>query len=236
VYEIGTLLAGFHTAPLKLLRRSDARLFTMSKNTISSSQQTNVITTQSIGKLSADSLERRRILLTSLGKGSVVLAAAAVPMHSLASDSQCQTDDKNVHGKHFHATASRCASPIGSKAPTLPVSCGHGCGHYKTQPTNWPGYSNRTSCRDKKFKDVFSNAGGQFRDKTCGYIVDNCPTSPECRWVLAYLNSDPEKCGNGIYNYPYAKAEIMQLWKGGYGLPDQAACQSFFGVFMETMG
>lgn len=208
----------------------------MSQNANSSGQKADVITTKSVSMLSTDALARRRLLLSSLSKGSVVVAAASVPMHTLASDSQCQTDDKNIHGKHFHATASRCASPIGSRSPSLPVSGGYGCGHYKASPGNWPGYNNGTSCRDKKFKDVFVNANGQYKNKTCSDIVGNYPSSSECRWVLAYLNSDPQKCGNGIYNYPYTKAEIQQLWKGGSGLPDQATCQTFFGVFMETLG
>lgn len=206
----------------------------MPQNAHSSDQKTDVITTKSVSMLSTDALDRRRLLLSSLSKGSVVVAAASVPMHTLASDSQCQTDDKNRHNKHFHATASRCTSPIGSRSPSLPISQGYGCSHYQGKPENWPGYSSGTSCYNKTFKSIFKDAIGGLSDSKCKDIVNGPPTTAECRWVVAYLNAHSEKCGNLNYNYPYNQSEIKQLFTGGGGLPDRATCQTFFGTFMET--
>ena len=180
-------------------------------------------------------LARRQMLLRGLGKGSVVMVAAAVPMHTLASPS---TGERTKTKEDFHkpavwAAVSGCHSAVGSRAPQdTPVSKGHGCGHYTTK-SNWKGYDSDSrkdqSCVDKRFKDVFQ-AGS---DKKC-YDIVKSQTSDECRWVLAYVNA--QKCHTTAMRYPYSADEIIDMYKNPtkYGAKDRKGCQDFFHDYMET--
>lgn len=55
----------------------------MPKNLHTPMPETETSDTHSTG-LTSDAIARRRMLLKSLGKGSSVIAAAALPMHTLA--------------------------------------------------------------------------------------------------------------------------------------------------------
>ena len=189
----------------------------------------------SVGSSISNALARRRMLLNSLSKGSTLVVATSIPMKTLAADTTCQTDGKKTGGVHYYATASRCASPIGSRHTTLPVSEGYSCDHYKTS-SKWPGYSltpkNDTSDRNKRMCDIFTTAPlNTISRKTCERIVNENPTSQECRWVVAYQNA--KTCAGK--NYPYTCADITQLHRGAPGLPTRTACESFFGNHMENM-
>ena len=179
---------------------------------------------------------RRRMLLASLGKGSIIAAAAAGPISSLATQSsRCKTDGHS--GGPYHATISGMQSVVQSLSNQWPVSCGYGCGHYGTA-SNWPGYSssNDQSCRQKVFNTIFGGSGG-YTGLKCKDIVSTYPSSAECRWVLAYLNADTRTCNNTKYYYPYSQSEVVALYKanGTGGQPSRTNCQTIFGLHMENM-
>jgi hypothetical protein len=180
--------------------------------------------------LSSEAALRRRMLMSSLGKGSVVVAAASVSMHTLAGQStRCKTSGTN-NTPVVNAAVSGMQSFVGSMGATFPVSNGYGCSHYGTA-SNWPGYSNGTSCRSKSFSSVF----GSGSTKTCGTIVANPTTYPdECRWVLAYLNGT--KCFSTKY-FPYDSNEVKALYtaNGTGGKPSRANCVAFFKTHMEHL-
>jgi hypothetical protein len=180
-----------------------------------------------------DVATRRRMLLSGLGKGSAVLAAAAAPMHSLACVDNGKTIAHPTDGKHYHAKVSRCASPIGSQktAQDLPECEGYGTNHYQQGGKScWPKYplDTRVSCYDKKFSDVFPGANGTCSDKKFGDIVAKHWGTAECRWVLAYVNSIT--CAD---RFPYEYYEITgNLWQGHSGSRED--CQKFFSTFCES--
>ncbi|WP_342618732.1 hypothetical protein [Rhodoferax sp. GW822-FHT02A01] len=184
------------------------------------------------GAMAVDALARRRVLLSGLGKGSVVLAAASVPMHTLASTStRCKTDGHT--GQVVWATVSGCHSAVGSRIPAdTPVSQGYHCSHY-TQKSCWPGYNRDprkdTSCVNKKFNDIFP---GTSDNRTCYDIVKNDSSSSSCRWVTAFLNA--QTCVSK--NYPYNSSEIVTHYRqaGSNGYPSRQDCESFFGTHMES--
>jgi len=187
--------------------------------------------------MAVDALARRRVLLSGLGKGSVVLAAASVPMHSLASTStRCKTD--GAKAPPVWATVSGCHSAVGSRIPAdTHVSQGYHCSHYTTKSTScWPGYSSDprkdTSCLNKKFKDIFPGATSTNANRTCYDIVTNRQTSSECRWVTAYMNA--QTCTSKYY--PYSAREIQDFYRlaGTGGNPSRYDCETFFGSFMES--
>lgn len=189
--------------------------------------------------LAADGLARRRMLLSGLGRGSVVLAAASVPMRSLATTYSGQRTKTNGNNPVW-ATVSGCHSAVGSRAPaeTL-VSKGYGCGHYQTSKNNWIGYNsnskNDVSCVNKTFVSIFTGATSTYKSNTCYDIVKNHPTSPECRWVVAYLNA--QKCyADTTKNYPYSCPEIQDMYTNPtkYGATIKTDCESFFSNFCES--
>jgi hypothetical protein len=164
-------------------------------------------------------LARRAMILRSLGKGSVVVAAAAVPMHTFAGQStRCKTDNTNP----THACVSGMHSAVGSLANNWPTSKGYHCSWYKTK-SNWP----YVEYCDYPFKSIF---GGSKTTK-CYDIVKYTPTSVECRWVTAWLNA--QKCQT-TFNYPYTRDEVVTMYTNSS--PSRASCEEFFGNYMETMG
>jgi hypothetical protein len=179
--------------------------------------------------LSIAAQARRKMLVSSVGKGSVVLAAASVPMHTLASTTtRCKTD--GVKAPVVWATVSGCHSAVGSRHTEVPVSSGHSCTHYQSKSC-WPKYSasNDQSDCSKKFKDIF----GGTDTRTCFDIVTKSPTSDKCHWIVAYQNA--LKCGV-TNNFPYEQWEVKQLYTkaGTGGLPSRTDCVTFFKTHMES--
>ena len=184
----------------------------------------------------ADALARRRLLLRGLGKGAVV-AAAAAPLHTLATiQTRGQTDGKNGT-QVVWATVSGCQSAVGSRAPTgVPVSEGFCAGHYASKSA-WPGYqappNKDQSICTVPFSSVYPGANSSNASKSCYTIVTQLPTASECRWVLAYLNA--VTCVGT--NYPYTQSELVSYYQnaGSNGNPTHAACEAFFGTYMESL-
>jgi hypothetical protein len=160
------------------------------------------------------------MLVRSLGRSSVVVAAAAVPMHTLATQStRCKTDGNGA--PVVKACVSGMHSVVGSIAAQWPVSKGYKCSHYGASKNNWP---SQATC-DKKFNSIF----GGNNTNTCWTIVKNGPTTPEARWVTAWLNG--ALCQGT--NYPYTPTEIVTMYQTQN--PSRANCELFFKNFMETM-
>lgn len=175
--------------------------------------------------LSVDALARRQVLLGGLGKGSVVLAAATVPMHSLANGSSCQTDDKNKFQKHVWASPSRCGSVVGSQQAQAPIVQGYHRSCYSADKNFWPkDPKTGKSCADTPAKNVVQTSS----TKTCfNYVKDNGSHSA---FVVAYANAI--KCGQ---NYSHTPQEIKSMAFGQYtGCTDVTKCRDFLSDCMET--
>ncbi len=182
------------------------------------SAQGSAVQTSSLPDVSS----RRRMLISSLGKGSAAVAAASIPMHTLAGQStRCKTDGS----KPVRACISGMQSAVGSMAASWPISQGRNCSYYLDK-TKWPSQSDCT----KKFSTLFPGATTTNASMTCFDIVKTKSTSKECRWVLAYLNA--QTCVG--YYYPYDVSEVKSLYTGGVGKPTKDVCETFFGTYMET--
>jgi hypothetical protein len=125
--------------------------------------------------MSKEALARRRMLLKSLGKGSAALAAASVPMHTLASSPTLRTVDGT------RCSISGMQSGNNSRNPSASGSC------RGNSPSYWSDYVNWTDGQKKEentlvgqlFGDsAFGEKGVTLRRIVCG-IENNALVSPQ---------------------------------------------------------
>nr|WP_315429971.1 hypothetical protein [uncultured Albidiferax sp.] len=165
--------------------------------------------------LASDAMARRRMLLKSLSKGSSVVAAAAIPMHTLAGTG---TLAKTTAGTR--CTVSGMASGIHSKDTTSNTCSGSPPSRY-SDCANWPGY-NATSktCSNTVGSKTFTENSTFYSVFGCGSstklknVVQTSSSSDECVWVTALLNSIVGMTGTtstGVKNYPYKPTEVIAL-------------------------
>lgn len=194
--------------------------------------------------LSLDALARRRMLLTSLGKGSAVVAASAAPLKLLAGQATI--------GAGVTVSGQRCSisgqqSGVHSQTVGGPVCTAHSpgywhkCNHWLAQQTSlmvWSGPTYPT------FKQIFSGTvvnsytslpmvalltgiGGQSNSCPASYPTTNLgvSSSNEWHWACAWMNAVAGTVvGSGIVNFPYSPAEVIAFYNGS----SSAAALAFF--------
>lgn len=179
-------------------------------------------------------LARRRMLLASLGKGSAVVAAVAVPMQSLAA---IGTLANTADGKR--CTISGNMSAAHSTNNDLPTCAGWSPGYYKTL-SHWPNYNVNNSPKavnsitggtgsfneTTPFSTLF---GGGSGDSLLTCLVDTSTHQEEFHWTAALLNGT---VGSPAQNYPYTAQQIIDLYKAGGDTRSKA--YAFLKDFMET--
>ena len=192
-----------------------------------------------LGNLSATALARRKMLLTSLGKGSAVVAAVAVPMQSLAA-----IGTLSVTASGQRCSISGTMSAVHSNQGTLPVCTGRRPSFYSSV-TNWPNYSgsNPTAMTMVtggsfvfKSNTLFNNNGlfGSGPAVSLISILNGGGSDPDAiHWVTALLNGTAENSAAGnSTNFPYTAQQVIDL----YNNPTRRAnALSFFINFMETV-
>ena len=184
------------------------------------------------GNLSATALARRKMLLTSLGKGSAVVAAVAVPMQSLAA---IGTLSITANGKR--CTISGVMSAVHSNEKVTDVCTGRSPTFYKSV-TNWPNYNATTGNasnvvvgggnfdQNTRFKALF---GGGSNSKLIDILTNPPNIDNEFHWVTALLNGTS---GSLSANFPYTNFQVIGFYKAG-GTVQQNALDFFIG-YMET--
>ena len=181
-----------------------------------------------ISGLTSDAIARRRMLLKSLGKGSSVIAAAAIPMHTLAGTG---TLAKTINGTR--CTVSSMASGIHSKDTTTQECSGLTTSKF-ADPSTWPQVSsasknsNSNSNNNKtytvtcagipSFQDssLYSSVFGTGSSRQLLNILTKDSSSDEAVWITALLNSIVCVSGitsSGVKNYPYTPAEVIAMCK-----------------------
>jgi|JI10StandDraft_1071094.scaffolds.fasta_scaffold923340_1 hypothetical protein len=177
---------------------------------------------------------RRRMLLASLGKGSAVIAAAAVPMQSLAA---IGTLANTADGKR--CTVSGHMSAAHSTQNNLPTCMGWSPGYYKTE-SHWPQYNSSSNPRasnpinggtgsfnmDTPFNTLF---GGGSIDGLLTCLVATSGHQEEFHWTAALLNGT---IGSPAQNYPYTAQQVIDLYKAGGTVRSNA--YAFLKDYMET--
>ena len=186
--------------------------------------------------LSATALARRKMLLTSLGKGSAVVAAASVPMHSLAA-----IGTLSVTASGQRCSISGTMSAVHSNQGSLPPCTGRSPNFYKFV-SNWPNYSGSTNptamnvvtggtfgfSSNTKFKD-----NGLFGSGPAVSLIDilnGVGSDPDAiHWVTALLNGTS---GSTAANFPYTAQQVIDF----YNNPARRAdALHFFITYMETV-
>ncbi|MDR7377994.1 hypothetical protein J2X19_002673 [Rhodoferax ferrireducens] len=177
--------------------------------------------------LASDAMARRRMLLKSLSKGSSVVAAAAIPMHTLAG-----TGSLAVTANGKRCTISGTMSGVHSQETIKAVCVGYSPGYYK-MISHWPNYNSTTgvatnSVNGKTFTQTtsFSTIFGGGSASGLLYIMQNNPSSDEFHWIAALLNSLP---GSPATNFPYTASEVLNLYTNNY-----ANALKFFKDYMEV--
>lgn len=187
--------------------------------------------------LSSEAMARRHMLIKSLGKGSAVVAAAAVPMHSLAS-----TGTLAVTANGQRCTISGTMSGVHSRETITAVCAGMSPGYYKTL-SHWPNYnasSNPTANnavtggvgtfnKDTTFASLFGSGSNlgllETINATNTYQV-------EFHWIAALLNGT---AGSSAQNFPYTAAEVIALYVADAGMGKNGPGWKFFSGYMETL-
>jgi hypothetical protein len=183
------------------------------------------------GASTVDALARRRLLLNGLGKGSVVLAAAAVPMHSLAYDSTIKTITDGKNGHVIWASVSGFQSAVmPSRADGAQIASGYNRAHYADK-ANWFGWGGTggTSDVDKPFNSIFTSS---TLTTVCFRVVNGnrFVGSTELTWVVAYQNA------RKLSTFPYTPGEVVSLYNRAISNPTFAQnCEDFFKGYMESL-
>ncbi|BDT68362.1 hypothetical protein os1_25440 [Comamonadaceae bacterium OS-1] len=210
----------------------------MSKNLHTSTPETETTDIQSgTSGLASDAMARRRMLLKSLGKGSSVIAAAAIPMHTLAATG---TLAKTINGTR--CTISSMASGVHSKDTTTEQCIGLKTSKFAVVPTNWPnatldvptGSYIVTSVGITSFRNTspFNTVFGAGITTTLSTILSSAPNSDEAVWITALLNSIICASGitsSGVKNFPYTPAQVIGLYAS-----NPTAAVTFFRTNLQS--
>ena len=191
---------------------------------------------QPLGNLSATALARRKMILTSLGKGSAVVAAASVPMHSLAA-----IGTLSVTASGQRCSISGTMSAVHSNQGSLPPCTGRKPSFYSSV-ANWPNYS---SANPNAMNTVTGGTGG-FKSNTLFKILFGSGPNVSLlsilnggggndldaiHWVTALLNGTSGSAAGDNTNFPYTAQQVIDL----YNNPARRTnALNFFITYMET--
>ena len=188
------------------------------------------------GNLSATALARRKMILTSLGKGSAVVAAASVPMHSLAA-----IGTLSVTASGQRCSISGTMSAVHSNQVQLPRCTGRRPSFYSSV-NNWPNYSsanpnatNTVTGGSSVFRSstLFNNLFGSGPNVSLLSILNGGGSDPDAiHWVTALLNGTSGSAAGDNTNFPYTAQQVIDL----YNNPARRTnALNFFITYMETV-
>lgn len=177
-----------------------------------------------LGNLSATALARRKMLLTSLGKGSAVVAAAALPLKALAATPTVTSINGIGLNAPVRCTISGMQSGVHSKETIRTTCAGRKPSSYGTPAfpanTNWPGNLSRTTA----FNVVFPTSP---ETNTLTSIIQGAPGSDNAYWIAAFLNA---LSGLPVTNFPYTPTEVQGLF-----VTNPGPALLFFKTYMSTL-
>lgn len=176
--------------------------------------------------LSTDAMARRRMLLKSLGKGSTVVAAAAVPMHTLAttvtSSGKLCSVSGTMSGVHSQVTNRTTCT---GKSPGYYMKCDH-----------WPNYNpvsghatNYVGSKAFTENSTFQSVFGSGSTSGMLFIMNNNQNTEYFHWIAALLNA----CGGSLaQNFPYTPQQVVNLYNSAE--PTHTNALNFFKQYMES--
>ena len=176
-----------------------------------------------LGNLSATALARRKMLLTSLGKGSAVVAAAALPLKALAA-TPTVTSINGPGGAPVRCTISGAQSGVHSKETITATCAGRKPSSYGPPAvsilTPWPGNLKKST----PFNVVFLSSPVT---STLINIIQTAPVSDNAYWIAAFLNA---LSGLPVTNFPYTPTEVQGLF-----VTNPVNALIFFKTYMSTL-
>ena len=194
-----------------------------------------------VSALSSDALARRHMLLKSLGKGSAILAAAAVPIHSLAAPVTIKTTDNT------QCIVSGMGSAIHS-ATTVTGTCQGTKPSNYADPTKWPGYSAKKNgnftfvvdskqyTQGTKFKSVF---GGSNISTLTDIMAGIAGSSNDQVWIAAWLNAGAgynNAFGSTAQNFPYSPSQVVARYQSSsLGADGNFQSYTFFTTYLQSL-
>jgi hypothetical protein len=189
-----------------------------------------------VGEMTSSALARRRMLLASLGKGSAVVAAVAVPMKTMAS-----VGTLAVLPDGQRCTISGAMSAVHSQETITAVCGGYTPGYYK-KPEHWPLYnasSNPTAINPINGGSGTLNINTYF-DSLCPagphltliYILQNEAPTDEFHWVAAMVNG---LAASIAPNYPYTTQQIINFYNAGKGSAIYLDALNFIKTYVENI-
>jgi hypothetical protein len=185
--------------------------------------------------LTSAALARRNMLLKSLGKGSVVVAAASIPLRSLATTGTITNVGKDG------APAVRCGisgmmSGVHSRETFTTVCSGYSPGRYK-KIENWPNYRPSTGNAINRVDGIEFKKGTPFKTVFGGTnsaglldIMQGDSSSDEFHWITALLNAVGGAPSS--FYFPYTASQVRAFYMGS-GQYTRAQALNFFKTYME---
>lgn len=170
------------------------------------------------------SIERRAMLFKSMGKGSAVLAAAGLPIHTLAN-----TPTIVIEGTKTRCSLSGMQSGMGSRMPATDTCTGKSPGYWH-KPEHWTAAQSEVINLEKPAKSPTFNAWfGPASSVELGnatlyeYLTSigsdrkkslKLNDTDEWHWVCAWMNAMANNVAStGVKNFPYTGPEIVQLYR-----------------------
>lgn len=184
--------------------------------------------------LSSAAAARRRVLLKSINKGAVVLAAA-VPIQTLAGQNLLTYD-----GKH-QCSVSGMFSGVHSATPGTLTCGGYSPGWWGQKnpdgtPKHWPASAGdyNTLCVSVFKYCTLRNTDTNGTLPTLWQIMEpkevisRHADTDEFHWVCAWLNAL-----SGSFNFPYTAQQVLDFYNKGPGTKDYQDALTFFKTYME---
>ena len=191
-----------------------------------------------VDALSSDALARRRMLLKSLSKGSAVVAATALPIHSLAAPVTISTSD------NMQCAVSGMGSAIHSNVVATGTCKGSGPLVY-ADPKKWPGYNpknerftvgSQTYGSTVRFRAVF---GGNNRATLRDIMEGIDGVNSDRVWIAAWLNAGAgfeKPNGRTAKNFPYSPTEVVARYKNTSAGPEgNSQSFDFFTKYLQSL-
>ena len=192
-----------------------------------------------VDALSSDALARRRMLLKSLSKGSAIVAATSVPIHTLAAQVTIATTENT------QCIVSGMGSAIHSKTTVTGTCKGSKPASY-SEITSWPGYTREdnkfvvggiTYTKDTKFRDIFG--GNSLNRKLTAIMAGDFGSDVHRGWIAAWLNAGAgyeKPLGITARNFPYSPAEVVARYNNNSTGPEgNSKSYDFFNKYLQSL-
>lgn len=167
------------------------------------------------------SLARRSMLLRSMGKGSAVLAAATLPVHTLSN-----TPTIVIKGTNVRCSISGMQSGMGSRMPATDTCAGKSPGYWH-KPGHWTAAQKTVILSNPRttFNGLFGSASsadlGLFTIEEYLTGIGGGKNNPltlnntdEWHWVCAWMNAMANNvAGTGVVNLPYTPQQVILIYQ-----------------------